>query len=122
MTGQKKNVSSPAMDMNILDIHGKELKRPFSYGGSQADKIPFKRLRSYSPTVQQVGLFHQPVHLFMVNDPAQLLEFTGYVTMAIATELLMERLFHVLKDYRIFKELSILFYGVSTGSNAFRKA
>jgi hypothetical protein len=73
---QKEDVSSPAMDMHVLDVHGKELERSLSSRASEADKIPSKGFGSDSAATKQVVLLHQPVHLLMVDDPALILQFS----------------------------------------------
>ena len=103
------------MNMHILDIHGQILQRTFRLQRSEPDEITCKGGCSDAAAIQQLMLPHQPVYLFMINDPTLFLQFSGHVVIAITTEFLGKSLFNVLYHYGIFKELSILVYTVGAG-------
>ena len=107
------------MNMYVLDIHGKVLKRTFRRKASKADKIPLKRLWPDAATIQQAALFHQPVNLFVIDDPTHLLEFTCHVPISITAELLVQGFLDVIYHYRIFKDLTILIDAMGAGFDSF---
>lgn len=107
------------MNMYVLDIHGQVLKRTFRCKASKADKIPFKRLWPDAAPIQQAALLHQPINLFVIDDPAHLLKFTCHVPISITAELLVQGLLDVIDHYRIFKELTILINAMGTGFDPF---
>jgi hypothetical protein len=80
------------VDVNVLDIHTQILQRTVRFEAPEAYKMPLKGSRSDAGTTQQAVFLHQPVHLFMIDDPAFVVQCTGHVAIAVTTEFRCERL------------------------------
>jgi len=104
---QQEHISARSVDVHVFDIHRQVLQRSFRLQTPEPDKIPFKGQGPDPGTVEQSGFFHQPVHLFVVDDPPQLPEFGGHVLIAIATELLPQDHFHLDDDDPILHLLAM---------------
>src|SRR5579863_6280947 len=93
--------------MNVSDIHRQILQWTFGGKAPEANKIPLKWRYPYSCSIKQFCFLHQPVNLFMINDPAHLPQLTSHVPVAVTTKLLGQRAFDIFNHYCVFNQLAI---------------
>ena len=71
---EQERISPFAMDVDVLDVHAQLLHGTHRFLHPEANELPLFTTGADHHATKQMLLFHQPVHLFMVNDKAKRLQ------------------------------------------------
>ena len=116
---QQEHISAGSVDMHVFDVHRQVLKRPLRLQAPEPDKIPLERQWPDPGAKQQSGFLHEPVHFFVIDEPAQLPELGRHILVAVTAEFLTEDHVHLQNNDLVFHSFTLHGKGVGTRLDAF---